>query len=80
MNKILFLTQVLPYPIHSGAKIRAYYVLRQLAQHHEVTLLSFVRDDDKPEAIAHLETLCHRVCTAPMRRSDASRDPHPGRR
>ncbi|MGC9396455.1 MAG: glycosyltransferase family 4 protein [Anaerolineae bacterium] len=69
MSKILFLTQVLPYPAHSGAKIRAYYVLRQLARQHEVTLLSFVREDDKPEAIKHLEDICGSVYTVPMQRS-----------
>ncbi len=69
MGKILFLTQVLPYPAHSGAKIRAYYVLRQLALQHEVTLLSFVREDDKPEALKHLEDICGSVYTVPMHRS-----------
>lgn len=69
MSKILFMTQVLPYPLHSGAKIRAYYVLRYLSQHHEVTLLSFTREDDKPEAVAHLRSFCHAVHTVPMRRS-----------
>lgn len=69
MSEILFLTQVLPYPLNSGAKIRAYYVLRQLAQRHEVTLLSFVREDDKPEAVAHLKEFCKAVYTVPMRRS-----------
>jgi len=69
MSEILFLTQVLPYPPHSGAKIRAYYVLRQLARQHEVTLLSFVRDDDNPEALKHLEDICEAVYTAPMQRS-----------
>jgi len=69
MANVLFLTQVLPYPLNSGAKIRAYYVLRQLARRHAVTLVSFVRDDDAPEAVAHLRTLCASVHTVPMRRS-----------
>ena len=69
MARILFLTQVLPYPLDSGAKIRAYYVLLHLAQRHEVTLVSFVRADDRPEYIAHLESVCHAVHTVPMRRS-----------
>ena len=59
----------MPYPLISGAKIRAYYVLRHLAQKHEVTLLAFVRDDDRPEDIAHLEGFLERVHTVPMRRS-----------
>jgi glycosyltransferase involved in cell wall biosynthesis len=67
--RILFLTHVLPYPLHSGAKIRAYYVLRHLTQQHEVTLVSFVRADDHPEYIAHLERFCQAVHTVPMRRS-----------
>lgn len=67
--KILFLTQVLPYPLDAGPKIRAYYVLRHLAERHEVTLLSFVRDSDSAESIAHLRSLCNAVHTVPMPRS-----------
>jgi glycosyltransferase involved in cell wall biosynthesis len=69
MARVLFLTQVLPYPLDSGAKIRAYYVLRHLTQHHEVTLVSFVRADDRPEYVDHLERLCHTVHKVPIRRS-----------
>ncbi|MHB1295237.1 MAG: glycosyltransferase family 4 protein [Anaerolineae bacterium] len=71
MARILFLTQVLPYPLDSGPKIRGYYVLRYLAQRHEVTLVSFVRPDDRPEYVAHLESICRRVITVPIRRSHA---------
>jgi glycosyltransferase involved in cell wall biosynthesis len=67
--KILFLTQVLPWPLDAGPKVRAYYVLRHLAQEHEVTLVSFVRESDRPEAIAHLRSLCRGVHTVPIRRS-----------
>ena len=69
MARILFLTELLPYPLVSGAKIRAYYVLRHLARKHQVTLLSFVRDDDRHEDVAHLEGFLERVYTVPMRRS-----------
>ena len=69
MARILFLTQVLPYPLDSGARIRAYYVLRYLAQQHQVTLLSFVRADDRPQHLAHLEGFCRAVHTVPMPRS-----------
>lgn len=71
MARILYLTQVLPYPLNTGARVRQYYVLRYLSQHHEVTLASFVRTDDKPEHMAHLKTLCAEVQTAPMLRSRA---------
>ncbi|MBZ0298712.1 MAG: glycosyltransferase family 4 protein [Anaerolineae bacterium] len=67
--RVLLLTQVLPYPPDSGPKVKTYYVLKYLAQHHDVTLVSFVRDTDKPEYIRHLETLCERVVTVPISRS-----------
>lgn len=66
---ILFLSQVLPYPLDAGPKIRSYYVLKHLCQRHRVTLLAFVRDSDRAEDIAHLQALCHAVHTVPMRRS-----------
>lgn len=66
---ILFLTQVLPYPLDAGPKVRAYYVLRQLARTHEVTLVSFVRPTDRAEAVAHLQAYCRAIHTVPMARS-----------
>jgi glycosyltransferase involved in cell wall biosynthesis len=67
--RVLLLTQVLPYPPDSGPKIKTYYVLKYLSEQHDVTLVSFVRDSDKPEHIHHLETLCERVITVPIERS-----------
>lgn len=67
--RILFLTQVLPYPLDAGPKIRAYYVLRHLAQRHAVTLVSFVRATDTTEAVAHLREVCEAVHTVPIVRS-----------
>ncbi len=66
---ILFLTQVLPYPLDAGPKVRAYYVLRHLAAQHTVTLVSFVRASDPPAALAHLREVCVHVVTCPMPRS-----------
>lgn len=67
--RVLLLTQVLPYPPDSGPKVKTYYVLKYLAARHQVTLVSFVRDTDKPEYIRHLEALCERVITVPITRS-----------
>ena len=67
---ILFLTQVLPYPLDAGPKIRAYYVLRHLAETgHRVVLASFVREDDRPEYLAHLRRYCSEVHALRMPRS-----------
>jgi glycosyltransferase involved in cell wall biosynthesis len=71
--RVLLLTQVLPYPPDSGPKIKTYHVIKYLAQKHQVTLVAFVRESDKPEYIAHLKTLCERVITVPIQRA-ASRD------
>ncbi len=66
---ILLLTQVLPYPLDAGPKVRAYYMLRHLAQQHQVTLVSFVRADDRPDYVEHLAQFCRAVHTVPIVRS-----------
>ena len=66
---LLFLSQLLPYPPDAGAKVRAYYTLRWLAERHAVTLVAFTRPDDPPEALAHLQGFCRAVHTVPMVRS-----------
>jgi len=67
--RVLFLTQVLPYPLDAGPKVRAYHMLRHLSQAHQVTLVSFVRADDTPEAVEHLRSTCAAVHPVPMQRS-----------
>ncbi len=68
--RILFLTQVLPFPLDAGPKVRAYYVLKHLSRRgHEITLVSFVRDDDDEERLRELGRLCREVHTVPIKRS-----------
>lgn len=67
--RILFLSQLLPYPLDAGAKVRSYYMLRYMAQRHQVTLVSFVREDDSQTAIDHLGSFCAGVHCVPIRRS-----------
>jgi glycosyltransferase involved in cell wall biosynthesis len=69
--RILFLTQVLPHPLDAGPKLRAYFVLRHLAQRHSVTLVSFVRSTDSSASLEHLGKLCAAIHTVPMPRSRA---------
>ncbi|HVC35663.1 MAG TPA: glycosyltransferase [Chloroflexota bacterium] len=67
--RILLLTQIVPYPLDSGPKIKTYHVLRYLSQHHEVHLVSFVRSTGE---LAHAESLrrfCQSVTAVPLRRS-----------
>lgn len=69
MAKILFLTQIVPFPPDAGPKVKTYHVLRALVnQGHSVTLVSFVR----PEEIQHmaaLQKICESVHAVPIRRS-----------
>lgn len=68
--RILFLSQLIPYPLDAGPKVRAYYVLRHLAEAgHEVTLLAFSRESDSAASIGHLREFCAAVHTVPMPRS-----------
>ncbi len=69
--RILYLAQIVPYPLDSGAKVRQYHMLQYLAQRHEVTLVCFSRPSDRPASIDHLRTLCRDVHTAPMSRAPA---------
>lgn len=67
--RILFLTQIIPYPPDAGPKVKTWHVLRYLARAgHQVILASFLR----PEEAQHLSALrrvCAEVHTVPIRRS-----------
>src|SRR5581483_3979607 len=67
--RVLLLTLVVPNPPDSGPKIKTHYLLRYLAQHHEVTLVSFVRSAAEQADAQALEGLCRAVYTVPIRRS-----------
>ncbi|HEX7972829.1 MAG TPA: glycosyltransferase [Anaerolineales bacterium] len=69
--RILFLSAWLPYPPDNGAKLRIYHLLRGLAQHHEVTLLSY-DGGIGGEPPARLRELCQAVHLLPERTYNAS--------
>lgn len=54
---ILFISAVLPYPLHSGGQIRIYHLLKRLSKKHKVTLFSFIRNEEEREYIQHLSFL-----------------------
>lgn len=63
--RILFLSGWYPEPPNNGSKLRILNLLRGLAQHHEVTLLSF-SDDAQVDVAAHeLHTLCSQIEIVP---------------
>lgn len=58
---VLFLSTWFPYPPDNGSKLRAYYLLRALAQKHQVTLLSFAFDTARLDQPGDLHSLCHDI-------------------
>jgi len=50
--KILFLSQIVPYPPHGGVLQRGYNLLRELARSHEIHLLAFIHPDILPDSKA----------------------------
>lgn len=67
--RILFLTQIIPYPPNAGPRVKTWHVLRYLHERgHEVTLASYVRDEERPY-VAKLNEVCTAVHTVPITRS-----------
>lgn len=60
--KILFVSALLPYPLHSGGQVRVYNLLKILSRKHEITLLAFIRDQEEQKLVKNL-AFCHRVET-----------------
>ncbi len=59
--KILMLTPYLPYPLLSGGQIRTYNLLKKLADKHEITLFSLIKDYQEKKHLPELEKFCHQV-------------------
>jgi hypothetical protein len=66
MARLLALTSRLPYPPRDSGQLRSWHLLRALAAAHEVTLLSFVRSDDRPEESSPLRLLVARLECFPI--------------
>ena len=65
--RVLFVTQIVPYPPHGGVLQRGYNLLRELGREHEVHLCAFVHPDElrtpaEVEASLHeLRKFCRQV-------------------
>lgn len=67
--KIVLITQILPYPPNAGPRVKTWNVLRHLLDRgHEVTLVSYVREEERPY-LPVLEMLCAEVHAIPINRS-----------
>ncbi|NLN75565.1 MAG: glycosyltransferase [Armatimonadetes bacterium] len=59
--KILFLSAWFPYPPDNGARIRAYNLIKGLAQENEVYLISLLQEDSNEENSRYLDNICEVV-------------------
>src|SRR5689334_15153602 len=58
--KLLVVSTWFPNPPDNGSKLRAFHLLSQLANHHEITLLSFVEPGEESDQTI-LKDLCRDV-------------------
>ncbi len=62
--KLLAISSWFPYPPDNGSKLRAFHLLSHLAQHHDITLLSFAESGEEADQSV-LKDLCRDVRTVP---------------
>lgn len=55
------LTPYLPYPLFSGGQTRSFNLIKNLAKNHEITLFSFIRNDEEKRYIKYLAPLCKKI-------------------
>lgn len=66
LMRILFLTPQLPYPPRQGATLRNYNLIRHLAKHHTVDLLTFLAPGDQLLDDNALRNDCRRIAGIPQ--------------
>lgn len=59
--KILFLTSRLPFPPNRGDRLRVYHFARQLAEEHELTLVSFIRNSEELQHVRDLQPVFREI-------------------
>ncbi|RPH46477.1 MAG: glycosyltransferase [Burkholderiales bacterium] len=64
--KILAVTTKSPYPLNEGRALRTYNLLRQLALHHEVHLVSFVQTQEDVDGLGAMRAFCATVEAEPL--------------
>jgi len=68
-GEILFLTNLLPFPLDDGASFKTYHTLRYLSHNWDITLISFIRSAEEHKYRGELEKICRGIEMIPIRRS-----------
>jgi glycosyltransferase involved in cell wall biosynthesis len=63
--RALFISNVVPWPLAAGDKIRAFHLVRAVAAVADVTLVSFAYDEDERHDLAALAPLVHESLLVP---------------
>lgn len=56
--RILVISDISPYPLVSGDRIREYNLIRRMADHHEVWLAAILENPSDESGIPHLASFC----------------------
>lgn len=59
--RILMLTPILPYPLYSGGQIRLFNLLKNLGKRHEISLFSFIRQEEEKKYLPEILKYCQKV-------------------
>ncbi len=66
MSRLLVVTSRLPFPPREGHQLRSWHLLRALASRHDVTLLSFRRDEDIVADVEPMREILENLETFPI--------------
>lgn len=61
MKKILFITNLIPYPLDNGGKIKSYNTLVALSKKHNIDLLCFANSHDELKYINSLKDITNNI-------------------
>jgi glycosyltransferase involved in cell wall biosynthesis len=70
--KILYLTQLFPFPPVCGGTIRSHNIIKHLGRHHDLTMVSFVRRHPTAEQMDEARSVCREVLFVPIHRSNVA--------
>ncbi|MDX1934295.1 MAG: glycosyltransferase [Capsulimonadales bacterium] len=72
--RLLFLAQLLPWPLIGGGQIRSYYLLRSLAEDYDIRLLSLIRRESERAYLSEVAPFCRLGAETVRLRRDRLRD------
>ncbi len=64
---ILFIANLVPYPLDGGGKIKTFTTIQSLAKHHTIDLVCFYENENIEEAKRALGSYCRNISMLPIR-------------